>query len=874
MDLTWTVLRVDLYSHTIRFCTTIYYINNIYKLTTEGSDFATVGFRNEISELQSESVLEADGMTVNDVEQKENLVFEDAMMTEDITLDGNEDPTLDEDDDYKASLSTYLSRPVNIDTFTWSQGSSTNPVNGFPPWYFYLRDSKVQRKTQNYSRLHAKLHLKFVMNASPFFYGALRVTYEPRRLFAKATSNANELVQVSQLPGVWLTPQDSTGAELVVPFINDSNWISPQSITEQTNMGFVRFYVYSDLQSSNGTTGASITISTYAWLEDIHLAGPTSSDVLQSKPVKDGAISGLADKVATVAGKMSSIPFVGSYASAASTAASVVGSVAAAFGFSNAPVTKDVDPFVPKSYHAFANCETSMPNDKLCIDPKNETPMDNAVAGTDSSDPLVLSNFLRESYIDQFTWTTPQATETSLRTFPVSPSLIHSQSVSSGTTNGTLYYFTPMAYASRMFHYWRGSIIYRFKVIKTKYHKGRLRISWDPDRDITATTDTETTCFTRLIDLDDTDEFEFEVPYKAKNNFLNTSALPTSWNFPTTNSYPQDSNGYLNIRVQNVLSGPTGSATIQVLVFQRPGADFQFAKPNELPQNLTHDALQSTSVIDGKNGKTGDHITDMSIGEQIASIRPLLHRTHLSFSQLLAKAESKGAGLHQICLGIPRMPPMYGRSNGGPMPMTYPAGSANPGTVYGWYCATHPLWWIQDCFVGYRGSIIVSANITGGSSTVGRRIESASIERYPSSHLIDSASSTCKNTLDSTLNNVTASAFASYANLPFAGSAVKAVPTGNRGMTITKEITQAALSAVSPQYIRGRMKVWDPFNTGSVSDYGGDNFRLDVQYYVDSAYTTALPPTTQIYYSAGVDFNPVFFGCTPALYDWGALAPV
>jgi len=69
------------------------------------------------------------------------------------------------------------------------------------------------------------------------------------------------------------------------------------------------------------------------------------------------------------------------------------------------------------------------------------------------------------------------------------------------------------------------------------------------------------------------------------------------------------------------------------------------------------------------------------------------------------------------------------------------------------------------------------------------------------------------------------------------------------------------------------MKIWDPSDTGNFSDKSGDNFRLDVQYFADSAYTTTLPPSAQIYYAAGVDYNPVFFGCTPALYDWGALAP-
>ena len=167
----------------------------------------------------------------------------------------------------------------------------------------------------------------------------------------------------------------------------------------------------------------------------------------------------------------------------------------------------------------------------------------------------------------------------------------------------------------------------------------------------------------------------------------------------------------------------------------------------------------------------------------------------------------------------------------------------------------------------------MSANVNGGTTNTGRRIESASLERYPGSQLIDPAGPYCRNILDNVVNNLGPSGFSTLGVEPFTGTSVKIIPSGNRGMTLTKEITQAALSAVSPQYLRGRMKVWDVGDSGSMSDGGGDNFRLDVQCFVESDYTTTTPPTAQIYYSAGVEYNPVFFGCTPALYDWGALAP-
>ena len=155
---------------------------------------------------------------------------------------GKVDP---EDKDEMAALANYLSRPVNISTFTWTQTPMANYAGSFLPWHAYISDSKVYRKVQNYSRFHGKLHLKFVMNASPFFYGAIRVIYEPRRQFLDHGTSTLELVPASQTPGLWLTPQDMSSAEMVLPFLNENNWINPNSVSSLQDMGRICFYVYS-----------------------------------------------------------------------------------------------------------------------------------------------------------------------------------------------------------------------------------------------------------------------------------------------------------------------------------------------------------------------------------------------------------------------------------------------------------------------------------------------------------------------------------------------------------------------------------------------------------------------------------------------------
>lgn len=239
--------------------------------------------------VQSEPVPDTD-VPSEEVHQQEILVFEDEMKEDPVDYESLLDKTIDEDKDGTGHLARFLERPVLVNVTAWTQASMTNPVAEFTPWKaFFYDDLKIRAKIQNFSRVHSKLHLKFVLNASPFFYGAIRVAYFPLRSSIPSSSNPLDLVPASQTPGVWLTPQDMSSAELVLPYLNPSNWLCPLQTSDLSLMGTIRFYVYNQLASANGATGSSITISTYAWAEEVELAGPTAA-MFQSKPKTEGKI--------------------------------------------------------------------------------------------------------------------------------------------------------------------------------------------------------------------------------------------------------------------------------------------------------------------------------------------------------------------------------------------------------------------------------------------------------------------------------------------------------------------------------------------------------------------------------------------------------
>ena len=165
----------------------------------------------------------------------------------------------------------------------------------------------------------------------------------------------------------------------------------------------------------------------------------------------------------------------------------------------------------------------------------------------------------------------------------------------------------------------------------------------------------------------------------------------------------------------------------------------------------------------------------------------------------------------------------------------------------------------------------ISANIVGGSINQGRRIEYAKIERYPGDMLINPTGLVTRNQRGIAWNDAFGRSICKYACEPYSGSSVQMVPSFQRGGTLTKEVTQSALTAVSPQYSPVRFRLYvpgDPGGSNGVASF--DNFRFDVGYYNTVEPDTEWAfPYAEIFYAAGVDFQPVFFVCTPTLYDWG-----
>ncbi len=613
-----------------------------------------------------------------------------------------------------AELPNFLKRPVEIYSYTWALGGTTNDV--IQPWYLFMNHTSIKKKLDNYYLFKGNLKVKFVINATPFMYGAMMVSYIPLTQFSNPVIAAAGIpdISYSQLPRVYLYPSASQGATMLLPFVYHKKWLDITVASDVQNMGSLHFRVLDSLKCASTAT-SSINIKVYAWLEDVQLSAPTVKFALQSGKMDEygkGIISKPASAIARAAGQLASAPIIGPYATATSIAAGAVSSIAQLFGFTNVPVIADVHSFKPDPFPALASTDIGTSINKLTLDSKNELSVDPQICGCDFGDELLVQNLVtRESWLTAFAWNISDAADTLLFNIGISPMKMGITNV----TNQTIINGTPMWMVSKLFDYWKGDIEIRFKVICSQYHRGRLRFSWDPRGDIATTTDSTTEVYTKIVDIAETTDITIRIPYMAATEYLETNRSLDGRYSSSALTKQTFENGILTVRVLTELSAPTDTANVKVLTFVRGCENLEFACPRDIDYTsvispftvqsgmLAYDNEdEDVSSIALEPSVASPEVNLIYFGEVIKSLRTLLRRT----CYLRTATVTGGTGstlLVQLRGGEFSRFPMYPGydPNGINVATGLTSGTNKP---YNWVNYT-PITWLGQCFLANRGAI-------------------------------------------------------------------------------------------------------------------------------------------------------------------------
>jgi hypothetical protein len=471
-------------------------------------------------------------------------------------------------------LNEFFSRPIRIADYSWDVNSTFyQKIN---PWKLFWENPRVIEKIKNYYMLRCKLCLKILINGNGFYYGRMIVSYLPLDVQDAFTPPRNwlpvDLIRGSHRMHIYLNPTESEGGSMELPFFYPKNALSIPD-NEWDQLGNLVLYQMNPLQHANGSLDP-VTITVMAWAEDVRYSIPTSSLPQMAIESKQGdehninVISRPATTVATIASKLKDVSILAPFAMATETGANLVGAVAKLFGYSS-PAHLDFTQIIPGTRSSLAVTDAPYLGYKMTVDSKQEITLDPRTTGIGPYDELSIKSIAgRETYLTKFDWSQNTAVDSLLFNCAVDPGHVVSELVGSFFEN----HFTASAIATYPFDYWRGTMRFRFQIVSSNFHKGRIRVVYDPVA--TPVLPEFNTHYTSIHDIADEKDFTVDVgwaqtvPYRKA---LTTGGITMSTNVfgntPVT-VLPDTGNGVLSLYVLNSLTAPSVSDDdIQVNVF-------------------------------------------------------------------------------------------------------------------------------------------------------------------------------------------------------------------------------------------------------------------------------------------------------------------
>lgn len=583
----------------------------------------------------------------------------------------------------KHDIIDFMGRPFKCFSGSWTTGSTSGSQLVTMEFPEHIMTNPMYRdKLRGFLGFRATTVIRLQVNSERFQQGRLILHYLPMARYYRPERLATALQNLStitQQPRVDFDLSTDTEVKLRIPFINVMNYYNLQT----TEGVFGTFYVtvYSPLVSPSGPSDVSYSI--WCHFEDVEVDFPTyytqmaisSNRRSKTDPTIDeadaagvGPISGLASKISKATGIMSEIPLLSSFTAPVSWAADVFSRSAKAMGWSKPTHMAAADRAVLAQFANMATIDSVDMSQKLSL--SNEQHLENLAgfAGTDV-DEMAFGYLAKiPAFINVANWSTVAAEGTELGSYECCPIRLKGGYLQSdGTVNKSLDVYPPGGYIANLFNYWRSSITFTFKIVKTEFHSGRLVFAFAPYKmgpGATFTYANSQYCYREVVDIRSTTEVKFTVPFASTQPYLRKTEYL----------------GYVKVFVLNPLRAPdTVSSTVSILAEVSYGDDFEVAwhvPPSTVDRRpmITQMAI-GEKPMDGKTANVVEPTTNIGtssvqfstelsqsrycIGERILSVRQLLKRFTKLFeagapgTERNLKVRTHAVGLQRFIPGSP-----------------------------------------------------------------------------------------------------------------------------------------------------------------------------------------------------------------------------
>lgn len=542
----------------------------------------------------------------------------------------------------------FFSRPVRIATFSWTVGTAF-PGSRLQVFDLFWKNKHVINRLNNFRNMKCDMCVKIVVNGTPFHFGALMASATPDKIndnFLNTDLTELGCVRGSQNPHIFIDPTTSSAGCLRLPYSAVNNAYNTSG-ADITSAGDVTIRELVPLAHVSGLI-EPVSISVFAWAENVVIGAPTFNNVAglvaqSGDEYGTGIVSRPAFILAHLANSLSRVPFIRPYALATDMTATGIGNLAQLFGFVKPNVITDISFMNPRHLPNFSSATQHDPVFKSTFDDKSGVTVDSRVVGISGRDEMGIVDIAkRESYLVQFPYGQTTAIDTRLFNMRITPNMFRT----GGTGVNTTYIQTPASWVSAPFQYWRGSMRIRFVAVCSAFHRGRLRIFYEPGANGSGVP-LYNTNLSETWDIAKNKEMTIEVgwhqPFPYADNTTIVDASTPFWIGPTggSNAANPINNGSLTVVVQNELTAPDTNLTspIVILVYVSMCDDFEvfsptnaihamsyFAQSGDIMKDITIEPYRrEPDVIFGKRLQD-DKSSIIFHGDPILSLRTLLKR--------------------------------------------------------------------------------------------------------------------------------------------------------------------------------------------------------------------------------------------------------
>jgi hypothetical protein len=257
---------------------------------------------------------------------------------------------------------------------------------------------------------------------------------------------------------------------------------------------------------------------------------------------------------------------------------------------------------------------------KLSLDPKQEVTIDPRTVGLGNADEMAFKNLVsRESYLTTFTWYADTAPEVQLWNSLVTPVLFD--------YNVDEIHMTPMCWVAQAFQYWRGTIKFRFQIVASAMHRGRLRVKYEPNTSVSMPGSEYNVAFSRIVDIGEESDFTIEVGWGQQSSYLPVNSIGARpFGAAPITALDGIVNGVIQVYpVTQLVSPSTSGQEITVNVFVSAGDDFEVMGPwdaniRSLTWMLPEVVVPAPIIPESTNQPTQE--SSISIGLDVGNFDP------------------------------------------------------------------------------------------------------------------------------------------------------------------------------------------------------------------------------------------------------------